>query len=80
MTDIDRWIDLHQADLHELAEQVGAHEDTVHFLVTLVLGGSSDRDIYEHLRELIPSLDGQDTPLRGAPELLHAVRQLVATA
>jgi hypothetical protein len=79
MTDIDRWIDLHETELHELAERVGAHEDTVHFLVTLVLIGSTDADIYEHLSELIPSPDGQHSPLAGAPELLQEVRQLVAT-
>jgi hypothetical protein len=80
MTEIDRWIDLHETELHELAERVGAHADTVHFLVTLVLSGSSDTDIYEHLSELIPSPDGQHSPLDGAPELLQAVRQLVATS
>jgi hypothetical protein len=80
MTEIDRWIDLHETELHELAKRAGAHDDTVHFLVTLVLSGSSDTDIYEHLSELIPSPDGQHSPLEGAPELLQQVRQLVATS
>jgi len=70
MTDIERWIDVHHTALHELAERAGAHDDTVHFLATLVLSGSTDADIYEHLRELIPSPDGQHSPLAGAPELI----------
>jgi hypothetical protein len=80
MSDIERWIDLHETELRELAEREGAYDDTVHFLATLVLAGSTDSDIYEQLRELIPSLDGQRSPLAGAPELLHEVRQLVATS
>ncbi len=80
MTDIERWIDHHETELHELAERAGAHDDTVHFLATLVLAGSTDTDIYEQLRELIPSPDGQHSPLDGAPDLLHEVRQLVATS
>jgi hypothetical protein len=80
MSDSERWIDLHETELHELAERAGAHDDTVHFLATLVLAGSTDSDIYEQLRELIPSPDGQRSPLAGAPELLHEVRQLVATS
>lgn len=78
--DIELWIDLHQSELHDLAERVGAHTDTVHFLATLVLAGATDADIYEELRELIPSSDGQHSPLAGAPELLDEVRQLVKTS
>jgi hypothetical protein len=66
--------------LHELAQRAGAHTDTVHFLATLVLSGASDPEIYEQLRELIPSTDGQHSPLAGAPELLEEVRHLVETA
>lgn len=80
MTDIERWIDLHEHELLELGERLGAHEDTVHFLVTLVLTGSTDSDIYEHLHELILSPDGRHSPLAGAPELLAEVRHLVATS
>lgn len=79
MTEINRWIDLHHSELHELAARLGAHDDTVHFLATLVLAGSSDTEIYAHLRELVPSSDGRHSPLAGAPEVLHEVRQLVAT-
>jgi hypothetical protein len=78
MTDIEHWIDLHQTELHDLAERADAHDDTVHFVATLVLAGTRDTDIYEHLRELIPSVDGRRSPLTGAPELLDEVRQLVA--
>jgi hypothetical protein len=78
MTDIQHWIHLHEAELHELAERAGAHDDTVHYLATLVLAGVSDDDIYEQLRTLIPSPDGQRSPLAGAPELLGAVRALAA--
>ena len=79
MTDVERWIDLHEPELHELAERLNAHEDTVSFLASLVLAGATDTDIYEQLRELSPSPDGQRSPLAGAPELLQEVRQLVAT-
>ena len=51
MSDSERWIDLHETELHELAERAGAHDDTVHFLATLVLAGSTDSDIYEQLRD-----------------------------
>jgi hypothetical protein len=78
--DIEHWIDLHESELQDLAERAGAHSDTVHFLATLVLIGSTDTDIYEQLRELIPSTDGHHSPLAGAPELLDEVRQLVETS
>jgi hypothetical protein len=78
--DIEHWINLHNDELHTLAERSGAHADTVHFLATLVLAGSTDTEIYEQLRELIPSTDGQHSPLAGAPELLDEVRQLVETS
>ncbi len=80
MTDIEQWIELHEPELHELARRTGAHDDTVHFLATLVLGGSSDADIYEYLHELVPSPDGQRSPLAGTPELIREVRELVATS
>ena len=79
MADIERWIELHDGDLHELAERSGTHDDTVRFLATLVLGGWTDDAIYEQLRELIPSPDGQHSPLADAPSLLEEVRRLVAT-
>lgn len=50
MADIQRWIDFHRADLHELAD---------------------------HLQDLVPSIDGQHSPVAGASQLLHEVRQLV---
>jgi hypothetical protein len=78
--DIERWIDRHDNELRNLAERAGAHADTVHFLATLVLAGSTDTEIYEQLRELIPSTDGRHSPLAGAPELLDEVRQLVETS
>jgi hypothetical protein len=80
MTDIEHWIDLHEAELHELAERTDAHDDTVHFLATLVLRGWTDDAIYEQLRELIPSPDGQRSPLEDAPALLEEVRRLAATS
>ncbi len=80
MTDPELWINLHETELHELAERTDTHDDTVHFLATLVLAGWTDASIYEQLRELIPSLDGQRNPLGDTPGLLQAVRELVATA
>jgi hypothetical protein len=78
MTEIERWIETHDLELHDLAERMGAHDDTVHFLAALVLGGASDDEIYEHLRTVVPSMDGQRSPLAGAPELVTEVRRLVA--
>lgn len=80
MTDVEHWIRLHEAELHELAERTDMHDNTVHFLATLVLGGWTDDAIYEQLRELVPSLDGQRSPLEDAPVLLEEVRRLVATS
>ena len=80
MTDIERWIDLHENELHDLAERTHTHDDTVHFFATLVLAGWADDAIYEQLRELIPSLDGQRSPLEDAPALLEEVRRLAATS
>ena len=78
MTDIERWIDLHDTELRELASRAGMHDDTVHFVATLVLGGWTDDAIYEQLRELIPSPDGQHSPFSHTPELLEEVRRLAA--
>jgi len=80
MTDVDRWMRLHERELHDLAEQTGMHDDTVHFLTVLVLQGWTDAAIYEQLRELIPSPDGQHSPLADTPELLEHVRALVASS
>ena len=80
MTDIEHWIDLHEAELHELAERTHMHDDTVHFLTTLVLAGWTDDAIYEQLHELIPSPDGQRSPLEQTPALLEEVRRLVSTS
>jgi hypothetical protein len=80
MTDVERWIDVHQTELHDLAQRTGAHDDTIRFLATLVLHGWTDDAIYEQLRELVPSPDGQHSPLADAPALLDEVRQLVSTS
>jgi hypothetical protein len=80
MSDIERWIDFHQSELHELAERSAMHDDTVRFLATLVLAGLTDEAIYEQLHELIPSLDGQRSPLEHTPELLEEVRRLTTSS
>ena len=79
MTDPEHWIHGHEAELHELAEGLAVHDDTIHFLASLVLAGWTDDAIYEQLRELTPSLDGQRSPLEQAPLILGRVRDLVAT-
>jgi hypothetical protein len=80
MSDIERWIDLHHTELHELAERSDMHDDTVQFLATLVLSGWTDEAIYEQLHELIPSLDGQRSPLEHTPALLEDVRRLTTSS
>jgi DNA-binding IclR family transcriptional regulator len=80
MADIEHWIDLHETELRELAQRTDMHDDTVHFLATLVLAGWTDDAIYEQLHELIPSSDGQRNPLESAPALLEEVRRLAATS
>jgi hypothetical protein len=79
MTDIERWIDLHEPELHELAERADMHDDTVHFLVSLVLAGLPDDAIYEQLHEVILSPDGQRNPLETTPALLEEVRRLATS-
>lgn len=49
-------------------------------VASLVLHGWTDAAIYEQLRELVPSPDGQHSPLADAPDLLHEVRHLVVTS
>jgi hypothetical protein len=79
VSDVEHWIDLHQHELHELAQRSGTHDDTIRFLATLVLHGWTDAAIYEQLRELVPSPDGQHSPIADAPDLLDEVRRLIAT-
>jgi len=79
MTDIERWIDLREAELHELAERTDTHDDTVHLLAMLVLAGWTDDAIYTQLRELIPSPDGQRSPLEDTRVMLEEIRRLAAT-
>jgi hypothetical protein len=79
MTDIERWIDTHESELHALAERVGAHDQAIELVATLVLGGLRDDAIYEQLSELMPSWDGQHSPLAGAPELVGELRRLAGT-
>ncbi len=80
MVDIERWITSHESEMHDLAARTGAHDETVHFLTVLVLSGATDDAIYEHLREIVPSPDGQRSPLRDTPELLAEVRRMVSAA
>ena len=80
MSEVERWISLHETELHELARRTGSHDDTVRFLAVLVLDGWTDDAIYEQLRELVPSPNGQHSPLADAPALLQEVRQFVATS
>ena len=79
MDDVERWIGGHERELHELGEQNRANDDAVHLVASLVLHGWTDDAIYEQLRELIPSNDGQDSPLADAPVLLRELRRLAAT-
>jgi len=76
MVDVERWIDTHEAELLGLAEQFGTRVDTVEFLATLVLRGFDDDEIYEELREVTPSWDGQHSPLAGAADLVRELRSL----
>jgi hypothetical protein len=80
VTDIDRWMDEHDSDLDALAKALDADSDAVRYLASLVLAGENDHGIYERLHELVPSLDGQESPLAGIPELLFEVRRLVAAS
>jgi hypothetical protein len=80
MVDIERWIDLHAADLHGIAERLGASDEFVELLATFILDGLDDDEIYAHLRAMTPSWDGQRSPLADAPELLGEVRQIVDAA
>lgn len=76
MGDVQRWVSEHEIELSALAERSRADEQVVRLLAVLVVGGLSDDEIYEQLRELTPSTDGQHSPLAGAPELVSAVRHL----
>ena len=80
MTDVEHWIELHHDELHDLAQRTDTHDDTIRYLATLVLSGWTDDAIYEQLRELVPSLDGQHSPLGGTPAVLDEVRRLVTTS
>jgi hypothetical protein len=79
VVDIQRWIVQHDGELSALAREAGEHDETVRYVASLVLAGATDDDIYEHLRDVTPSWDGQESPLAGAPDLLLEVRRLVAT-
>jgi hypothetical protein len=79
MTDVERWIHVHETELRDVADRAGARADTVRLLATLVLGGASDPEVYDALRAHVLSLDGQRNPLEGTAELLDQVRRLVAS-
>lgn len=78
MTDIERWMDTHEAELRALADRAGAHQETVQLVAVLVLNGLSDDEIYENLRDVSPSWDGQSNPLADAPDLVDELRRLVS--
>ena len=52
MLDVEDWIDVHESDLHDLAQRVGLHDGTMHFVAALVLGGHTDDVVYEQLQDL----------------------------
>jgi hypothetical protein len=54
--------------------------DEIEGLGRLARAGWTDEAIYEHLHELIRSLDGQRSPLEQTPVLLEEVRRLVSTS
>lgn len=80
MTEIEQWIDLHDAELREVAGRRHTDADVVRLLAMFVLSGLEDEEIYEQLREVLPSPDGQRNPLAGAPAVLDDLRDLVAAS
>jgi hypothetical protein len=80
MSEIEHWISRHEHELHELATRTATQGETVEMLATLVLAGWTDTAIYDQLREITLSHDGQRSPLEHTPELIGAIRRLVAAS
>lgn len=78
MNDIEEWVQAHDAPLEAIARDTHLPSHLVHLAAALVLAGASDDDIYEHLGEHVISMDGQRSPLAGAPRAIEQIRQLAA--
>lgn len=76
MLDVEDWIDVHESDLHDLAQRVGLHDGAVHFIAALVLGGHTDDVVYQQLRDLAGSSESRPPRPFDAPALVAEVRRL----
>jgi hypothetical protein len=76
MLDVEDWIDVHESDLHDLAQRVGLHDGTMHFVAALVLGGHTDDVVYEQLQDLAGSPESRPRQPVDAPALVAEVRKL----
>lgn len=79
MNSIEEWIETHDEQLRDIAEDTEMAAPLVHLAAILMLAGVSDEEIYEQLSQHALSMDGQGSPLAGAPEALQRVRQLAAS-
>jgi len=76
MLDVEDWIDVHESDLHDLAQRVWLNDGAMHFVAALVLGGHPDEVVYEQLRELADSPEERTRQPVDAPALVAEVRRL----
>ena len=79
MNNIEEWVSGHDASLEDIARDAHLPTRLVHLAAVLVLEGLPDHEIYNLLRELIGSMDGQHNPLEGARGALEQIRLLAAS-
>jgi hypothetical protein len=75
MSDIDDWLQAHEADLDEIARETDVASALVRLAAILVLAGIEDAQIEDELHGLV-SLRDQRYPLTGGPRALEEIHRL----
>lgn len=78
MNSIEEWVQAHDLRLREIADDTNMAPPLVQLAAMLMLAGVSDDEIYEQLANQVVSMNGQGSPLEGAPQALEQVRQLAS--
>ena len=78
--DMIEWVDGHRTELRDISARYQSDDRVVRGLALMVLTGYTDEEVMADLAHEIVVFDGQRSPLRGVPDILGAIRELVTAS